>query len=84
MRSDSVREFVERQFQKCFPFSDVLAPLGDVNFLLVQSTKTGFGAQARALKLLGEVLQFFLSASARTDIRLSCVPRIGSRESRPP
>ena len=77
MRSHTVREFIERQFHKCFPASDFLVPLDDVNVLLVQSGETGFAAQARALKLLGEVLQFFLGASARADIRLSRVTRIG-------
>jgi hypothetical protein len=76
-RQDSVREFIERHFEKYFLPADHLVQMDDVNFLLVQPLGTNYTAQGRALKLLGEVLQFFLGASARADIRLSCVVRIG-------
>jgi hypothetical protein len=77
MRQDSVREFIERQFQKYFPPTDHLMRLDDVNFLVVQPSESGFGAQTRALKLLGEVLKFFLGAGAGRDVKLSRVTRIG-------
>jgi hypothetical protein len=76
-RQETVREFIERQFQKVFPAADHLVRMDDVNYLLIQSTQSGFGAQARALKLLREVLEFFLGASARSDIKLSRVTKIG-------
>jgi hypothetical protein len=76
MRRDTVREFIERLFHRYFPPADFLMRLDDVNFPVVQSTEAGFSAQARALKLMREVLQFFLGSSARADIRLSRVTRI--------
>ncbi len=77
MRQDTVRDFVERQFQKYFQVTDHLVRLDDVHFLVVQPSQSGLGAQARALKLLREVLQFFLGASAKADVNLSRVTRIG-------
>jgi hypothetical protein len=78
VRQETVREFTERQFQKYFQPSDQLVRLDDVHFLVVQPLESGFGAQARALKLLGDVLVFFLGASAGRDMRLSRVTRISS------
>jgi hypothetical protein len=77
IRQESVREFIERQFQKYFLPSDQLVRLDDVNFLVIQPSESGFGAQARALKLFSEVLRFFLGASARSDVKLSRVTRMG-------
>ncbi len=77
-RRELVREFIERHFQKYFSPTDQLAPLDDVNFLLVQPLNSGFDAQSRALKLLGEVLQFFLGVRAMSDVKLSQVTRIVS------
>jgi len=78
LRQETVREFIERQFQKYFPPADHLLRLDDVHFLLVQPYESGFGAQARALKLLGDVLQYFLGTSAGSDVRLSRVTRLSS------
>jgi len=75
IRQDMVREFIERRFQKHFPVDHQLLRLDDVNFLLVQPGETGFGAKTRALKLLSEVLQYFLGASTLSDVRLSRVTR---------
>lgn len=77
MRQDSVREFIERQFHKYFLHTDHLVRLDDVNFLVIQPFESPLGAQARALKLLTEVLQYFLGAGARQDVRLSRVTHIG-------
>jgi hypothetical protein len=77
MRQDSVREFIERQFHKHFLPADHLVRLDDVHFMVVQPRESSLGAQCRALKLMGEILQHFLGASARSDIRLSRVTRLG-------
>jgi len=77
LRQDSVREFIERTFHRTFPASDTLVPLDDVNYLVIQPLETGYAAQGRALRFMAEVLQFFLGSSARADLRLSRVTRIG-------
>jgi hypothetical protein len=77
MRQDTVREYVERQFQKYFTPADQLVRLDDVHFMVVQPLESGFGAHSRALKLLSEGLKFFLGSGATSDIRLSQVTRIG-------
>jgi hypothetical protein len=77
LRQDSVREFIERQFHKHFHPADHLVRLDDVHFMVVQPRETRAGAQGRALRLMSEILNHFLGASARSDVRLSQVARLG-------
>jgi hypothetical protein len=77
VRQEAVRDFIERTFLRSFPASATLLPLDDVNFLVIQPSESGYGAQGRALRLMAEVLRFFLGVSARADLKLSRVTRIG-------
>jgi hypothetical protein len=71
-----VWDFAQRQFEKTFPRTDAIRKLNDVEFLIVQASEEGAGAQFKAIDFLKTVLTFFLGVSTLSQLNLSIVRSI--------
>jgi hypothetical protein len=75
-KKDLVWDFAQRQFEKTFPRTDAIRKLNDVEFLIVQASEEGAGAQFKAIDFLKTVLTFFLGVSTLSQLNLSIVRSI--------
>jgi hypothetical protein len=75
-RRDDVWAYVERKCDEHLSFQDIRQRIGETDFLIAMTTEEGIAAQATSLKILEEVLVFFLGAAEPGDIRVSAVTAI--------
>jgi hypothetical protein len=75
-KADDVRAYVERKCDEHLSFQDIRHRIGETDFLIAMTTEEGIAAQAISLKILEEVLVFFLGAAEAADILVSAVTAI--------
>jgi hypothetical protein len=75
-KRDDVCAYVERKCDEHLSFQDIRARIDETDFLIAMTTEEGIAAQAIALKILEEVLIFFLGSAEATDLRVSAVTSI--------
>lgn len=76
LRGEGVWTFLERQFGRDFSPAEQLTRLDDTHFLLVQPSADRHTAEGKAIRLLRDVLEFFLGASRMADIRIGVVTKV--------
>jgi len=75
-KRDDVCAYVERKCDEHLSFQDIRARIDETDFLIALTTEEGIAAQAIALKILEEVLIFFLGSAEAADLRVSAVTSI--------
>jgi hypothetical protein len=79
-RRDDVWAYVERKLDEHLAFQDIRHRIGETDFLVAMTTEEGVAAQAVCLKILEDVLMFFLGAAEQIDLKLRAVTRIDGSE----
>jgi hypothetical protein len=79
-RRDDVREYVSRKLDEHLSFHDMRQPISETDFLVAMTSEDGLAAQAVCLKVLEEVLVFFLGAADPADIRIRAVTGVSDSE----
>jgi hypothetical protein len=75
-KRQDVWAYVERKCDEHLSFQDIRHRIGDTDFLIAMTTEEGIAAQAISLKILEDVLVFFLGAADVADILVSAVTAI--------
>ena len=71
-----VWEYVTRKCEEYLSLADLRQKISDTDFLLGITTEEGVAAQAICLKILEEVLNFFLGEAKSEDLKLKAVTAI--------
>lgn len=79
-RRDDVREYVSRKLDEHLADHDMRQPVSETDFLVAMTSEDGLAAQAVCLKVLEEVLVFFLGAADRADLKIRAVTGIHGSE----
>lgn len=77
-KRDDVSEYVSRKFEEHLSISDIRQKISETDFLVAVTTEEGVAAQAISLKILQEVLHFFLGKAEGDDLKLKAVTGIQS------
>ncbi|WP_293907961.1 hypothetical protein [Phenylobacterium sp.] len=77
---DDVWGYLGRKLNEYLSYQDVHHRLNDTDVLIAMTTEDGVAAQAVGMKVLEDVLEFFLGAAERRDIRIRAVSRIEGDE----
>jgi len=75
-KRDDVWEYVTRKCEEYLSLTDIRQKISDTDFLLGITTEEGVAAQAICMKILEEVLHFFLGEAKSVDLKLSAVTGI--------
>lgn len=75
-KRDDVWEYVERKCDEHLSFQDIRQRINETDFLIAMTTEEGVAAQATSLKILEEVLEFFVGAANTADLRVRAVTGI--------
>jgi hypothetical protein len=75
-KRDDVWAHVERRCDEHLSFQDIRQRVSETDLLIAMVTEEGVAAQAIALKILEEVLSFFLGAAHPEDLNVRCVTGI--------
>lgn len=76
-RREAVEEYVLRAFRRDAADNDFIALVNDVDFILIQPSRTPLEALGRASKLMRETLNYFLGKAVPEAIRVAVVDRLG-------
>jgi hypothetical protein len=79
-KRDDVWGYLGRKLNEYLSYQDVHHRLNDTDVLIAMTTEDGVAAQAVGMKVLEDVLEFFLGAAERKDIRIRVVSRIEGDE----
>ena len=75
-RRDDVWAYVDRKLHEHLGHQDMRQRLTDTDFLIAMPHEEGVAAQAISLKILEEIIVFFLGSAELTDLRVRSVTRI--------
>jgi hypothetical protein len=75
-RRDDVWAYVERKCDEHLSFQDVRHRISETDFLIAIMAEEGIAAQSISLKVLEEVLIFFLGAAEASDLKVRAVTAI--------
>jgi hypothetical protein len=75
-KRDDVCAYVERKCGEHLSFQDIRSHIDETDFLIAMTTEEGIAAQAISLKILEEVLIFFLGAAEPGDLKVAAVTSI--------
>jgi hypothetical protein len=75
-KRDDVWAHMERRCDEHLSFQDIRQRVSETDLLIAMMTEEGVAAQATALKILEEVLCFFLGAAHPEDLNVRCVTGI--------
>lgn len=75
-KRDDVWEYVDRKCDEHLSFHDIRHRITETEFLIAMTAEEGVAAQAICLKILEEVLIFFLGAAEKVDLKLRAVTKI--------
>ena len=79
-KRDDVWGYLGRKLNEYLSYQDVHQRLNETDVLVAMTTEDGVAAQAVGMKVLEDVLEFFLGAAERKDIRIHSVSRIDGDE----
>lgn len=75
-KRDDVWGYMARKLNEYLSYQDIHHQLSDTDVLVAMTTEDGVAAQAVGMRVLEEVLEFFLGSADRRDIRIRAVTRI--------
>lgn len=75
-KRDDVWGYLGRKLNEYLSYQDIHQRLNETDVLVAMTTEEGVAAQAVGMKVLEDVLEFFLGAAERKDIRVRAVSRI--------
>jgi hypothetical protein len=75
-KRDDVWGYLGRKLNEYLSYQDIHHRLSETEVLVAMTTEDGVAAQAVGMKVLEDVLEFFLGAAERKDIRIRAVNRI--------
>ena len=75
-KRDDVWGYLGRKLNEYLSYQDIHQRLNETDVLVAMTTEDGVAAQAVGMKVLEDVLEFFLGAAERKDIRIRAVSRI--------
>lgn len=75
-KRDDVWGYLGRKLNEYLSYQDIHQRLNDTDVLVAMTTEDGVAAQAVGMKVLEEVLEFFLGSAERRDIRIRAVSKI--------
>lgn len=79
-KRDDVWGYLGRKLNEYLSYQDVHHRIGETDVLVAMTTEDGIAAQAVGMKVLEDVLEFFLGSVERMDIRIRTVSRIEGDE----
>lgn len=79
-KRDDVWGYLGRKLTEYLSYQDIHHRLSETEVLVAMTTEDGVAAQAVGMKILEDVLEFFLGAAERKDIRIKAVSRIDGDE----
>ena len=79
-KRDDVWGYLGRKLTEYLSYQDVHHRINETDVLIAMTTEDGVAAQAVGMKVLEDVLEFFLGAAERKDIRIKGVSRIDGDE----
>ncbi|WP_293676693.1 hypothetical protein [uncultured Phenylobacterium sp.] len=79
-KRDDVWGYLGRKLNEYLSYQDVHQRLNETDVLVAMTTEDGVAAQAVGMKVLEDVLEFFLGAAERKDIRIRGVSRIDGED----
>lgn len=75
-KRDDVWGYLGRKLNEYLSYQDIHQRISETDVLVAMTTEEGVAAQAVGMKVLEEVLEFFLGAAERRDIHIRAVSRI--------
>jgi hypothetical protein len=75
-KRDDVWGYLGRKLNEYLSYQDIHQRISETDVLVAMNTEEGVAAQAVGMKVLEEVLEFFLGAAERRDIHIRAVSRI--------
>lgn len=75
-KRDDVWGYLDRKLNEYLSYQDIFQRVSETEVLVAMTTEEGVAAQAVGMKVLEDVLEFFLGAAERRDIRIRAVSRI--------
>ncbi|WP_337188960.1 hypothetical protein [Phenylobacterium sp.] len=75
-KRDDVWGYTARKLNEYLSYQDIHQQLSDTDVLVAMTTEDGVAAQAVGMRVLEEVLEFFLGSVDRRDIRIKAVTKI--------
>lgn len=75
-KRDDVWGYLDRKLNEYLSYQDIHQRINETEVLVAMTTEEGVAAQAVGMKVLEDVLEFFLGAAERRDIRIRAVSRI--------
>ena len=75
-KRDDVWGYLDRKLNEYLSYQDIHQRISETEVLVAMTTEEGVAAHAVGMKVLEEVLEFFLGAAERRDIRIRAVSRI--------
>jgi hypothetical protein len=79
-RRDDVWGYLGRKLNEYLSYQDIHHRIGETDVLVAMTTEDGVAAQAVGMKVLEEVLEFFLGHAEHVDIRIKAVSGIDGDE----
>ena len=79
-KRDAVWAYVERKLNEHLAHQDLSHRISDTDFLIAMTSEQGMAAQAVALKVLEEVLLYFLGRADRADMNIKAVTAVQGRQ----
>jgi hypothetical protein len=79
-KRDDVWGYLNRKLSEHLSYQDIHQRISETDFLVAMTTEEGVAAQAVGMKVLEEVLVFFLGSAERIDIRIRSVSSIEGNE----
>ena len=75
-KRDDVWGYLGRKLNEYLSYQDIHQRISETDVLVAMTTEDGVAAQAVGMKVLEDVLEFFLGEANRRDIRIKAVSRI--------
>ncbi|WP_421931229.1 hypothetical protein [Phenylobacterium sp.] len=79
-KRDAVWAYVGKKCDEHLAYQDIRHRVGETDFLIAMTSEEGVAAQAVSLKILEEVLLFFLGVADRADMKIRAVSAIDGDE----
>lgn len=79
-KRDDVWGYLSRKLSEYLSYQDIHQRISDTDVLVAMTTEDGIAAQAVGMRILEDVLEFFLGSVERMDIRIRAVSRIDGNE----
>jgi hypothetical protein len=79
-KRDDVWGYLGRKLNEYLSYQDAHQRINDTDVLVAMTTEDGVAAQAVGMRVLEDVLEFFLGAADHKDIRIKAVSRIDGEE----